>query len=82
MGSKFRQVGEYGCDILDATSPQTGDWFAISFLSDTVFSALTSNATIEGSIGDFTFPKGLTFYAQVTGFTLASGAVVCYNDPA
>lgn len=79
--SVFSRTGEYGVDIMDTTDAQTGSWFCITFLSDTQFSSLTSNATIDGSIGDYTFPKGSTLYAKITGFTLTSGSIVAYKNP-
>lgn len=53
--------------------------FAITFVTDTVFTTLTG---LSGdAVASVTFPAGLTIYGNFTAITLASGSVVFYQTP-
>ena len=85
--------GEAGAAYVTGTAAVTGDFCAITSLSDsTYFSAITwgelNKSQVDGSTigntdnivasGD-TIPAGTTIYGQITGFTLGAGRVIAYN---
>ena len=77
------RTGEHGGLLVTGTGANSGDFFAITMLTDTIFSTLTWSHTLpSGSITDFTFPKGVTIYGRITAFTLndASYEVLAYKN--
>ena len=73
--------GQAGAVFESGTSPVSGDFCAIFFLEDTVFTSLTwpEQTGDDMSTGTVTFPKGTTIIGQITAFELASGKVLAYN---
>ena len=74
--------GQAGGKIVNTTGAQSSDFCAISFITDGEFSSLTwAELDPSGSDGTgITFPAGFVLYGQITGFALASGVVVVYNQ--
>jgi len=66
-----------GGTVYSDTSVYTGTWFRIDALSDAVFTTLTGNVS---GMGSTTLKAGQSLYGSFTAITLASGAVVAYND--
>ncbi len=66
-----------GGTVYSDTSVNTGTWFRIDALSDAVFTTLTGNVS---GMGSTTLKAGQSLYGSFTAITLASGAVVAYND--
>lgn len=66
-----------GGTVYSDTSAHTGTWFRIDALADTVFTSLTGNVS---GIGSTTLKAGQSLYGSFTALTLASGAVVTYNE--
>lgn len=71
--------GEQGGLYVNDTSAHTGNFVALKAApgADAVFSAITSNITSLPS--NYTIAENDWLLARVTGFTLASGAVIAYN---
>ena len=88
----FGQAG--AAYVTAADSAVTGDFCAITSLDDaTYFSAITwpewNKNRVDGSAisnadtivaSEDTIPKGVTIYGQISGFTLAAGRVIAYNQ--
>tara|TARA_Y100000588_G_scaffold223141_1_gene237056 strand:- start:560 stop:805 length:246 start_codon:yes stop_codon:yes gene_type:complete len=66
-----------GGTVYSDTSAYTGNWFRIDALSDSVFTTLTGNVS---GMGSTTLKAGQSLYGSFTAITLASGAVVAYNE--
>ena len=64
--------------ITTNTTAVTGTFAAITVLSDAVFTSLT-RANTTGSLGSTTVPAGVTIFGDITGYQLASGAVIAYG---
>jgi len=75
--STVQQSGEYGGVYYADTSAHTGDWNVIQCVTDTVFSAVTSNITSFPTA--VTFSAGSFVYGVFTSVTLTSGSVILYN---
>jgi len=74
------ELGQGGAHFEAGTTAITGNFYAIQFLADTVFSLLT-DATLSSGSDDattITYLRGETIFGQFTAFTLASGAVRAY----
>lgn len=71
-------IGQAGAVYETGTTAITGDFFAIQFVADSVFSLLTSNITGDTITGQ-TFTAGSTIFGRFTAFTLTSGKVLAYN---
>lgn len=76
-----QSFGQAGAVFESGTSSITGEFCAIFFLEDTVFTSLTwpEQTGDDMSTGTVTFPKGATIFGQITAFQLASGKVLAYN---
>lgn len=76
-----QSFGQAGAVFESGTSPVSGEFCAIFFLEDTVFTSLTwpEQTGDDMSTGTVTFPKGTTIFGQITAFELASGKVLAYN---
>jgi hypothetical protein len=89
-----QSFGQAGAAYVTGTSAVTGDFCAITSLDDaTYFSAITwpelNKSQVDGSAisntdtivaSADTIPKGVTIYGQISGFTLAAGRVIAYNQ--
>lgn len=71
--------GARGCVYETGTTAVTGVFYAITMLSDTVFSALTNRDATGDSLAGATIKAGVTILGHFTAFTLTSGAVCAYN---
>ena len=75
--------GQAGATIaLPATGAVTGDFCALAFINESTLSSLTwAELDSSGDNGTgVTYPAGYVLYGQITGFTLATGAVTAYNQ--
>lgn len=70
--------GSTAATITTDTTAVTGTFAAITVLSDAVFTSLT-RANTTGSLGSTTIPAGVTIFGAITGYRLASGAVIAYG---
>lgn len=70
--------GTAAATITTDTTAVTGTFAAITVLSDAVFTSLT-RASTTGSLGSTTIPAGVTIFGDITGYQLASGAVIAYG---
>jgi hypothetical protein len=74
--------GSNGGSNETGTTAKTGDWCAITMLTDTVFSVLTERGfPSSDAITGITIPAGVTIFNAlgISAFTLTSGAVRAYN---
>ena len=90
-------MGQAGSILVKGTTVCTnavGDFVAIQFIEDTVFTSLTAqdilfypsdggesdgiDSDAGGQSDSVTFPAGMTIYGRWTGFQLASGKVIAY----
>lgn len=71
--------GQKGATVVTGTSATTGDFCAIQVLEDANFSAVTW-PELTGTLTGIEIPAGTVIYGQITGFTLASGKVLAYNQ--
>jgi len=71
-------IGRVGSNLLNDTSVHTGKWFAITIISDAIFTTLTSS-NLTGSTTGITFPAGIQIYGDFTTITLTSGTVLAYK---
>lgn len=60
------------------TSAVTGNFRAITIITDAVFSALADTGA-TGAITGVTIPAGITLFGNFTGYTLTSGVVRAYS---
>ena len=70
--------GGSSATITTDTTAVTGTFAAITVLSDAVFTSLT-RANTTGTLGATTVPAGVTIFGSITGYRLASGAVIAYG---
>lgn len=70
--------GTAAATITTNTTAVTGTFAAITVLSDAVFTSLT-RANTTGTLGSTTIPAGVTIFGDITGYKLASGAVIAYG---
>jgi len=78
-----QSFGQSGAIIATpSTGAVAGDFCAISFIEESTLSALTwAELSSSGDNGTTpTYPAGYVLYGQITGFTLATGSVVAYNQ--
>lgn len=74
--------GGSGAVLETSTTAVTGDFRAIFALEDSVFSLLTASNWSGDSTASFPLPKGTTIYGSFSAFTLSSGKVLAYKNPA
>ena len=75
--------GEWGSNLIQSTVGQTGRWYMLWFLEDTVFASLTDNGgSWDGSIASVTFKQGDFIFGDFTRVALTSGAVMAYKQRA
>ena len=74
------ELGQGGVHFESGTDAITGNFYAIQFMQDTIFSLLTNTnltATSDAEIS-ITYLRGEVIFGQFTAFTLTSGAVRAY----
>ena len=71
-------AGGDAATITTDTVAVTGSFVAITVLADAVFTSLT-RANTTGTLGSITIPAGVTIFGAITGYQLASGAVIAYG---
>ena len=71
-------AGGDAATITTDTVAVTGSFVAITVLADAVFTSLTRTNT-TGTLGSITIPAGVTIFGAITGYQLASGAVIAYG---
>lgn len=71
-------AGAAAATITTNTTAVTGTFTAITAIADTVFTSLTRSNT-TGALGSVTVPAGVTIFGSITGYQLASGAVIAYG---
>jgi hypothetical protein len=67
-----------GGQVINNTTPVTGNWTEIRVITATVFTTLTGNVT---NVGSTSFPVGAVISGRFTAITLASGSIVAYHAP-
>jgi hypothetical protein len=67
-----------GGQVINNTTPVTGNWTEIRVITATVFTTLTGNVT---NVGSTSFPVGAVLSGRFTAITLASGSIVAYHAP-
>ncbi len=75
--SSVQQSGEYGGLYVSGTGANSGNWIEIQVITDTIFSAVTSNITSLPTA--VTFSAGTRINGVFSAFTLTSGSVIAYN---
>jgi hypothetical protein len=69
-----------GGQVINNTSPVTGNWTEIRVITATVFTTLTGSPGIT-NVGSTSFPVGAVLNGRFTAITLASGSIVAYHAP-
>ncbi len=72
-----KQIGANGSILVNDTSANAGNFFAVQVIADTVFTTLTGNIT--GDFSGVTIPAGTIIYGSFTVVTLASGTAILYK---
>ena len=65
-----------GGQVINNTTPVTGNWTEIRVITAAVFTTLTGNLT---NVGSTSFPVNAVINGRFTAITLASGSVVAYH---
>lgn len=74
------QLGKEGNVEVFTTSPQTEDFYAIHFVTESVISAITiTNGNGESAL-QTTIPAGTVIFANITAITLTSGVAIGYYN--
>lgn len=74
-------MGQHGFEYINDTVEHSGDFIAIRFVEDSIFTTLTGKITGNDPTGD-TFPAGLTMVGAFTVIDLQSGKCFAYHrDP-
>ena len=82
--ANLQSFGQNGFNVVTGTAAQTGDYSAITIVTDTVVASITAtNIQLNGSesataLSGVTLPAGTTIFGKITGFTLTSGSVIAY----
>jgi hypothetical protein len=71
--------GAKGGILINTTTTQNGDFYAIQIISAAVFTSLIGNLGGDSYTGQ-TFPPGTVIYGGFTSVQLASGSVIAYNN--
>ena len=69
------QLGMYGSVIVNSTTPVTGSFVGLQFITNTVITSIIAPyLTLQsGSISGITFPAGTTLYTVFSAVKLSSG---------
>lgn len=72
--------GEFGAYFISDTDQHTaaGNWSAITFIENTVFTTLTASNWSGDTFTGETFPEGLTIFGDFSVIDLTSGACIAY----
>jgi len=73
-------LGRVGSEYINDTASHTGNFHAITIVSDAVFTTLTDSTRTGNSIGTDVFIAGLTIFGKFTEIQLASGKVIAYKE--
>lgn len=82
--ANLQSFGQNGFNVVTGTAAQTGNYSAITIVTDTVVASITAtNIQKNGSesptaLSGVTLPAGTTIFGNITGFTLTSGSVIAY----
>lgn len=82
--ANLQSFGQNGFNVVTGTAAQTGNYSAITIVTDTVVASITAtNIQLNGSesataLSGVTLPAGTTIFGKITGFTLTSGSVIAY----
>jgi hypothetical protein len=82
--ANLQSFGQNGFNVVTGTAAQTGNYSAITIVTDTVVASITAtNIQLNGSVSatalsGVTLPAGTTIFGKITGFTLTSGSVIAY----
>jgi hypothetical protein len=82
--ANLQSFGQGGFNVVTGTAAQTGNYSAITIVTDTVVASITAtNIQLNGSesataLSGVTLPAGTTIFGKITGFTLTSGSVIAY----
>jgi len=74
------KIGRVGATLITGNTLYSGNYSAITMLSDCTFSKLDSN-NIDGDVltTSVVFPKGITIYGAFTAIQLNSGSALAYK---
>ena len=72
------ETGQNGANLFNTTNLSAGNWYAIQFIADTVFTGLTGNWGGDSTSG-ITFKAGTVAYGNFTAIKLASGTAIAYS---
>ena len=72
--------GEFGAYFISDTDQHAaaGNWSAITFIENTVFTTLTASNWSGDTFTGETFPEGLTIFGDFSVIDLTSGACIAY----
>jgi len=84
--ANLQSFGQNGFNVVTDANAHTGDFSAITILTDTVFDSITginlhknSGASeTTDSLDGITIPAGVTIFGNISAFELASGNVIAY----
>jgi hypothetical protein len=71
-------LGLKGADYVTGTGANSGSWFRIVALADTVIASLTA-ANVGGTLTSIPLSDGNSIQGEFTAFTLTSGKVWAYR---
>jgi len=70
-------IGKCGGQLIAPSAVTTGNFVAITIITNTVFTTLTGSiANVDNTD---TYPAGITLFGNFTTVTLASGIVIAYT---
>jgi hypothetical protein len=75
----IRALGEKGGEVIADTNAHTGNWFAISMITNTIIASWTPAFTVYGVLASITWPAGFIMFGNFTAIQLTSGSIVAYN---
>tara|TARA_R100000734_G_C3277709_1_gene72101 strand:+ start:189 stop:449 length:261 start_codon:yes stop_codon:yes gene_type:complete len=74
------QLGKEGNIAVFTTLPQTEDFYAVHFVTESVISAITITGGTGESALQTTIPAGTVIFANITAITLTSGVAIGYHN--
>jgi len=82
--ANLQSFGQNGFNVVTNTAAHTGDFSAITILTDTVFASITGNniqlhgTSSTDALDSITIPAGVTIFGKISALQLASGSVIAY----
>jgi len=74
------QLGKKGQNVCFTTAPQTENFYAVHFVTESVIASITiANGTGESAL-QTTIPAGTVIFANITAITLTSGVAIGYHN--